>query len=422
MFDSRKLLARLEALSGVDRFIVAYSGGLDSTVLLHALAAIRREKRFLVEAVHVHHGLQSEADQWELYCRRFCERLGVRYRSFWVDARSKPGESPEAAARHARYGILAPLLQASDCLLTAHHRDDQSETVLLQLLRGAGPEGLAAMPFVTGFGVGYHARPLLEYSRTELLRYAQGQELDWIDDPSNFDVDYARNFLRHELFPLLRRRWPSAAQTLCRVARIQAEASELASSLGEIDRVNAAGSKPGTLSVNALTELSYARRNNLLRYWIRERMLPVPTSRQLAQVSVDLLASRQDGMPCLRWPGAEMRRYRDDLYATPPLSAHDATKVYVWEQDRDLVIPHLNLRLSAEDLKAQTSIVPSSQTRFEVRFRRGGERCRREGRRHRYSLKTLFQDAGIPPWERDRIPLIYINDKLALVWGYWFCK
>ena len=224
------------------------------------------------------------------------------------------------------------------------------------------------------------------------------QELDWIDDPSNFDIDYDRNFLRHELFPLLRGRWPSIAQTVSRVARLQAEASTLASSLADLDRVNAIGSKPGTLSADALVGLSDARRNNLLRHWVREKKLSVPTSRQLERVGMDLISSRQDSMPCLRWPGGEMRRYRNDLYAMHPLPEHDPKQIHVWEQGRDLSLPHLGLRLSIEDMKTHGINVSSSDVRIEVRFRRGGERCRRAGRRHRDTLKNLFQNAGVPPW------------------------
>lgn len=422
MFDPHSLRSQLEALRDARRFIVAYSGGLDSTVLLHALATLRVEMNFVVEAAHVHHGLQSEADRWVAHCRGFCKRLAVACRVFRVDAHPKAGESPEAAARAARYDVLRTLLHDNACLMTAHHRDDQAETVLLQLLRGAGPEGLAAMPAVTDFAHGYHMRPLLGYSRAELLRYAQDHDLDWIDDPSNFDVGYDRNFLRRELFPPLSRRWPSASQTLCRVARIQAESAELASALGGIDQVMAGGRRSGTLSVSALKGLPDARRNNLLRHWTRECSLPALSSRQLARVESDLLASRPDSAPCLRWPGGEMRRYRDDLYAFPPLPPHDSSRVYSWEQGRDLSVSHLGLRLTNDDLKSQGLSRSGGEDRVEVRFRRGGERCRRKGHRHRHALKKLFQEAGIPPWERSRIPLVYVNDRLVLVWGYWRCE
>jgi tRNA(Ile)-lysidine synthase len=422
MFDPQSLRSRFEALPGVRRFIVAYSGGLDSTVLLHALTRLRAPANIVVEVAHVHHGLHTEADRWLEHCAGVCKRLDVPCRVFWVDAHPKAGESPEAAARAARYDVLRSLVRAGTCLITAHHGDDQSETVLLQLLRGSGSEGLAAMPFVAEFADGYHMRPLLEHSRTDLLRYAQDHDLDWIEDPSNFDVDYDRNFVRRELFPLLRRRWPSVAQTLCRVARIQAESCELAFALGEIDRGTADGSRPGTLSVNALKRFSNARRNNLLRHWIRERSLPVLTSRQLARVGPDLLASRPDSTPCLRWAGGEMRRYRDDLYALSPLPSHDPSRIYSWIPERDLSLPHLGLRLTNDKMKLQGLQVSSSEERVEVRFRRGGERCRRKGRRHCHALKKLFQEAGIPPWERDRIPLVYVNDQLILVWGHWICK
>ncbi|MEN8131765.1 MAG: tRNA lysidine(34) synthetase TilS [Pseudomonadota bacterium] len=420
-FTASALVAHLKSLQGIDKYLVAYSGGLDSTVLLHAVASISEELNVPIEAAHVHHGLQAEADTWVDHCKQFCDQLNIPCHILWVDAHPMRGESPEAAARGARYGSLRPLITRGICLLTAHHQDDQAETLLLQLLRGAGPNGLAAMPSSTVFNDGQHARPLLTYPRSELTQYANDRQLDWIDDPSNFDIDYDRNFLRHKLIPLLRQRWPATSRTLSRVAGIQAEAAELTSILADADRQRTVGSRPDILSVVALTRLSKPRRNNVLRHWIVARGLPMPTSRQLAQVSKGMLQARQDSTPCLRWPGGELRRYRDDLHAIPPLAPHDSAQRYHWKLKQDFSIPHLGLTLTTDALKAQGLELSTSLNELTVRFRAGGERCKPKGRKHHHMLKKLFQNRGVLPWERDRIPLIYADGRLVVVWGYWVC-
>lgn len=421
VFTPENLLNHLNSLSNFTRYVIAYSGGLDSTVLLHALASNRQGLNAALQAVHIHHGLQSEADTWCEHCEQFCTKLNIPHQIFWVNARHNPGESPEAAARHARYNALHPLISSRTCLLTAQHQDDQAETLLLQLLRGAGPKGLAAMPSLARFSDGHHARPLLTYTRAELMQYAKDKQLLWIDDPSNFDIGYDRNLLRHHVIPQLKRRWPSSSRVLSRVAGIQAETAKLCSALADIDRSSAAGSRPNTLSIISLKRLSKARQNNLLRHWIHTRGLPVPSSTQLARVDQEMIDARPDSTPLLHWPGAELRRYRDDLYAIPPLLVHETTQEIPWDLREDLPIPHLGVTLKMQTLKAQGLNLQPRQHAAVIRFRRGGERCQPKGRSHHHALKKLFQDSGVPPWERDRIPLIYVDEQLVAVWGYWVC-
>ena len=422
VFTVENLLFNLQNLPAANRYLIAYSGGLDSTVLLHAVAVLQPRIKAEIQAVHIHHGLQAEADEWVEHCRVFCVQLGIPCSFLWVDARPQRGESPEAAARRVRYTALQPLVRVNTCLLTAHHQDDQAETLVLQLLRGAGPVGLAAMPPITVFNEGYHARPLLEFSRAALLQYATKAGLRWTDDPSNRDIRYDRNFIRRELMPLLSQRWPSVTRTIARVAKLQAEVSVLASTLAELDNEAAAGSRSNTLSVSALKRLTRPRRNNLLRYWIRESGLPVPTSSQIGRVRKELLEARQDSTPCLHWPGGELRRYRDDLYAIKPLAPHDSHQVLDWNSTETLLIPNLDLMLDLATLKAQGLMFYSLPSDLSVRFRVGGERCRPRGRKHHHALKKLFQEHGVPPWERARIPLIYSGERLVAVWGYWICE
>lgn len=424
-FSPAKLLEALQSLPRCRRYLVAYSGGLDSHVLLHALAALRaRLGGTALEAVHVNHGLQPSAKRWSEHCMAVCKRLGIPVRVLCVDAHPAPGESPEAAARAARYRALRELMEKDDCLLTAQHQDDQAETFLLQLLRGAGPRGAAGMPRLAPFGPGWIARPLLGFPREALRRYAEAQGLQWVDDPTNFDTVYDRNFLRHEILPRLAQRWPAAARTLARAAEHQAEAFRVMESVAREDLERVRVAREGTLSVRELQRLDDARRRGVLRLWLRERGLPIPSQANLLQVTNSVLSAAEDATPCVRWPGAEVRRYRDGLYAMTPLPPHSGATVLHWATSAPLDLPEgVGGRLVArEALGAGLRLASLQGASVTVRFRRGGEECRPAGRRGTHTLKKLLQEAGIPPWERDRIPLIYVGDRLAAVAGLWICK
>ncbi|NIR59118.1 MAG: tRNA lysidine(34) synthetase TilS, partial [Gammaproteobacteria bacterium] len=291
-FDPDDLVAVLAHHAPAARYWVAYSGGLDSLVLLHALAARRDRLGAPLAAVHVDHGLHPDSGRWAAHCARTCAALGVPYECRVVEATAASGESPEAAARRARYEALAGLLEPGACLLTAHQRDDQAETLLLQLLRGAGPDGLAGMPMCRPLGAGWHLRPLLDWERADLHAYARAQGLEWVEDASNRDTGIDRNYLRHIVLPALRERWPGAPATLARAARHQAEAAELLVALGRADARAAADAAPGTLRASALRDLPAPRQRNLLRAWIARAGLPAPSAAQLERVRLDVCASR----------------------------------------------------------------------------------------------------------------------------------
>ncbi|HRX71836.1 MAG: tRNA lysidine(34) synthetase TilS [Gammaproteobacteria bacterium] len=394
------------------RLIVGYSGGLDSHVLLHGLAMHRpywlTQK---LEAIYVDHGLQTASAVWGEHCAEVCRDLNMPFRVLKIDARPVPGESPEAAARRARYAALAAELGFDSALLTAHHRDDQAETLLLQLLRGAGPYGLAAMPAVSRLGQGRLLRPFLEVDRAELLAYAGKHGLRWIEDASNTDTGFDRNYLRHRVLPLLRERWPAVNRTLSRSARLCAETAAWLDEEAVADLARVATQHPDRLAVPVLRELSAVRQRNLLRHWLRRLHLPIPDARQLQQIVHDMLTAAADRNPCIRWPGAEVRRYRNALYAMPPLKPHDARRTLVWRSAGDrwppLDLPgigRLELRKTVgEGLRAE--MLQSGS--LLVAFRQGGERFRPVGRVHGQELKKLLQEAGIPPWDRERLPLVY---------------
>ncbi|MDX9740173.1 MAG: tRNA lysidine(34) synthetase TilS [Gammaproteobacteria bacterium] len=386
------------------RFLIAYSGGLDSTVLLHAAAHLRRELAPLC-AVHIDHGLQAASASWTAHCQACCEALGVDFISRTVQVDLGGGEGLEAAARRARYGAFAELLRAGDCLLTAHHLDDQAETVLLQLLRGCGPHGLAAMAPIDDFASGLHARPLLAVERDALLDYAHAARLSWIDDPSNSDTRLRRNYLRHDILPRLRRYWPAASRTLARSARHAAAAAALLDERAAEDLTRLQGPQPDMLSVSGIASLSRARADNALRHWLHGLTLPLPGTAQLERIHTEVLPARVDAMPLLAWPGGEIRRYRDWLHAMAPLDPADSRLVLRWEDLRQTLALPGGATLTAQRVRGaglRADLAP-----LIVRFRQGGEQCRPASRGHAYPLKQLLQEAGVPPWLRGHVPLIY---------------
>ena len=418
-FSPAGLADTLARMPSMRRYRVALSGGADSVALLHALCQLREALAPAdVAAVHVHHGLHPQADAWESHCRRLCADFHVALVVARVDAGAVQGESPEAAARRARYQALTELVSDGEAICTAHHQRDQAETLLLQLVRGAGPAGLAGMPALAPLGQGWLARPLLGTSAQALRDYLVRHDLSWLEDPGNADERFDRNYIRHEILPRLERRWPGIQRTLARAASHQADSAVIAQALAGIDLDEARGPLPGTLSGPVLAALPAARARNLLRGWLAERGLPLAAATHLQGILDELVTARADATPVVSWPGAEVRRYRDALYALPPMPAHDATRVIVWNPGSELELPHGNLTAATAEGRG-LSVDRCAGARVEVRFRHGGERFQPAGRRHSTALKKLLQTSTVPPWLRDRIPLIYIDGELAAVAGLW---
>lgn len=378
--------------------LVAFSGGLDSTALLHRLANDPATRRNGLRAAHVHHGLNAQADAWAAHCRRFCKTLGVPLHVVRVDVPRDSGEGLEAAARQARYAAIRDVLQPGEVLVTAHHRDDQAETFLLRALRASGPDGLAAMRAWRPFAHGWHWRPLLRTPRSALLAYAQRHGLDWIEDPSNADTDFDRNFLRQRVLPLLRERWPQADAAFARSAELNAEASDLLS--GEDARALAATATldARTLSVPALLALPAPRRARALRHWIRQLGLPPLPAEGLARIGTELLPARADAEARFDWHGASIRRWRDLLHASPLQPPLPSAWRQHWDGRLPLVLPSGGT-LSLEGANA----LPSP---MQAHARAGGERIVLPGRAHSTTLKNVLLDLGVPPWTRDGLPLL----------------
>ncbi|MEN8177889.1 MAG: tRNA lysidine(34) synthetase TilS [Pseudomonadota bacterium] len=419
---SNRLLEILQGLPAANRYHLAFSGGLDSTVLLHLLAEVRDRLPGSLHALHIHHGLQSDADAWGLHCRQFCEALSIPYNQLELGLTGRQGESLEALARDARYAALAAAMGKGELLLTAQHQDDQAETLLLQLLRGSGPAGLAAMPGLLKFGQGWLARPLLDFPRAALEAYAREHRLSWVDDPSNQNLRFDRNYIRHRVMPLLQQRWPSAATTIARSARLSGELQGLVDEQAAQDLASAQGAWPGTLSVSVLRSLSPARRRSLLRHWIREQGGVMPGSRHLLRIEEECLAGREDAQPLVHWRDVEVRRFRDGLFLLRPLPPHDASQVIPWPGRQALRLPAEMGELVLEPAEAGISKDKWLKAKIEVRFRQGGERCIPAASNHHRALKKLFQEWAVPPWNRERIPLIYLDNQLAVIPGYVSCE
>jgi len=421
-FTPDKLIPLLQSQSRMSRLLVAFSGGMDSHVLLHALCQIQDEIVVPVSAVYADHGLQAESAKWAEHCRQVCEALNTPFQSLALTIHRQPGESLEAAAREARYAAFSALVGEGDLLVTAHHQDDQAETLLLQLLRGAGPAGLAAMPASKAFASGCHIRPLLAFSHDDLRQYAQQCDLRWIEDSSNQNDAFDRNYLRNKVIPLIKQRWPSMNATMARSASHCAEAVEVLN-----DDVKRALDKwltddVQTLPVAPLLEMTDAQLKHLLRGWIERLGLPAINHHKLENIRSNLLNAGPDRMPVIAWSGGELRRYQGKVYLGQPLKSFDSTLCLPWPG-------HLPLRLPAD--LGEISLVPSpwglckdkvTSGCCEIRFRQGGETLRPAGRGISITLKQLFQEHSIPPWLRDRIPLLYIDKELAAVSDFCFAE
>ncbi|MEL7185215.1 MAG: tRNA lysidine(34) synthetase TilS [Pseudomonadota bacterium] len=408
-------LASLNAKAGPpSRFIVAFSGGLDSTVLLHALVQLRLETE--VVAIHIDHGLQESSADWEHHCRQVAGSLGVEFRSVKVRVQLESGKGPEASAREARYSGLLAEMQADDWLLSAHHREDQAETLLLNLIRGSGPAGVAGIGDIRRFGPGWLARPLLNVDRQALHDYATHCGLRWIEDPTNKDRNFDRNFLRHEVLPRLKMRWPDIAARLQRSAGHAGEASQLLVDLARID-LDALGGEPGRLPIDRLSSLSPERQRNVIRHSLRELGLSTPTALQLDRVMQDLIPAREDAQPLVSWPGTSVRRYRNGLYLMPQDLADVFDEIPV-EAGRAELGSGLGT-LAFED-GAQAGLDPVLLDHgLTVRRREGGEEFQPAGQQHTRKLKKLLQEEGVVPWMRNRLPLVYCGERLVAVGDLW---
>lgn len=393
---------------------VAYSGGVDSHVLLHALVQ-NSNLSHDITAIHIHHGLQNQADAWREHCIQQARILDVFIEIKHVNAKPAKGQSPEAAAREARYTAFSEIIEPGDVLVTAHNQNDQAETIVLQLIRGAGVKGLAAMPPKADFYQGILYRPFLEISRTTIENYAQHFHLKWIEDPSNANIHFDRNFLRQRIFPLLADRWPSIEKTLSRSAEHCASASDMLDELAHEDLENLLEPKYHAMNIEKLLHLSIQRQKNVLRYWIEKQKLPLPSTVHLDCLLREGVHAADDKVPCVQWPGAEVRRFKGFLFAMSPVADFDSSVEIVWDRQGPLKLPADLGVVELNDERTIGRLLSSIEGPVMIRFRKGGEVMKLPGREGRHELKKLFQEWKVLPWRRNRVPLIYSGDELIAV-------
>ncbi len=413
-FSQESLRRRMDSLApeGTGRLLVAYSGGLDSHVLLHALVHCAPDLSVL--ALHVDHAIHPDSAAWARHCERVCAGLGVELVTLSLGRDEIGGSNQEERAREARYRVIADFMRPGDLLLTAQHRDDQAETLMLQLLRGAGLRGLASMAPCRGFGPGRIARPLLDSSREELAEYARRHELQWLDDPSNTDTRFDRNYLRHTVMPLLRQRWPAAGATLARSAGHLAEAQALLDQQFE-ERLDALLDRDsGALDIQGLLRHSEPEIRAIVRHWIQRSGMRQPSTGRLKGLLEQLILAAEDRQPRISWPGGELRRYRNGLYLMPPLAEITPFRIR-WSGREPLTLPQGLGRLELvpnADGPISAPALERGTLQVAVGLRQGV--CRLPGRPGK-RLKLLFQELGVPPWQRDRLPIVLQDGEIGAI-------
>lgn len=414
----REVSGAMSALGPLTSVSVGFSGGVDSTVLLAVLSRLRAKLALPeLRALHVDHGLEACSAQWSTHCRHFCEALGVEFLSLTVDARASAKQSPEEAARAARYQAIREVMRAREVLCVAHHADDQAETSLLQMLRGAGVLGGGGMRPERDFSPGRLARPMLNVRRADIEACARSWQLHWIEDPANQRLRHPRNRLRTEVLPLLQDIAPGAIPALGRAAQLQREAADAVAELARLDWQRCRGQEVGSLSRVALSALPSSRRRAVLRLWLREHVR-MPPQRRLMEIERQVCTAHHGGAPRIEVGQAQIELHGDAvlLFASaPPLI--ESALVRTWNLGHDeLMLPHGRLWTENSVAGGLRGGAPVT-----VRVRRGGERCRPYGRARSQTLKRLLQAKQIPTWRRHGLPLLYRGNELVAVADLWVC-
>ena len=453
-----------EPLLSATHIIVAYSGGVDSHVLLHALHNIRQEVQlnFDLSVIHIHHGLSQFADQWQSHCEKVCATLDIEFQTANVNVQTVPRQSLEAQAREARYSKLIELAPANSHVVLAQHQDDQLETFLLQLKRGAGPKGLSAMnrawvshcPLQSNKQVRFY-RPLLKITQLAILDYAQQHHLKWCEDESNQNTDFERNFLRHDVLPVLQHRWPEISRSVARSAALCAEQQGL---LDEIcaEKLKDIQASANSLHLPALEALSQSWIHQLVRYWLCELGIRSPSLAVLNQLKPDVLDAAEDATPILQWQGWQFRRFDQQLYVVR-LSLEKVTFNKVWQGEKSIQLPnnmgHLTFNQTAnvqttnvqtnsvqtnsvQTNSVQTNKMQTNKTQVDepsqlivnpnlgaLFIRSGGYsvRFKPAGYNHSKPIKQWFKQWKVAPWLRESVLVVIQNEQVLalLLNGRW---
>jgi len=450
---SDALKKSLQNIPNSNNYFVAFSGGMDSSLLLVLASRYLSEcRQASVVAIHVHHGISDHADLWQSHCEKVCGRLGVELIVRQVSLVSKK-KGVEEAARAARYSVFEQILPSDAVLLQGHHQNDQAETVLLRLMRGAGVKGIAGIPKTRALNSTQINRPFLDVPRSELLRAAKALELEWVEDDSNTSYDYDRNFIRHEIIPKLEGRWERAVNRLAVSADHCSESAELEEALANIDLDGITQNLYGSaLSIAGLIQLPLSRQRNAVRYWLQHQGVGFPGEKRFQRIWTELLVARDDASPLIEWSLGAVRRYRNSIFL---LSLNDLNarsdfrssnisicsgsqlpgagrsvakgEGVLFEQqimDRPYslrIIDSLVNGVESGSVESEACLnkllikLPSSNEQIAVKFRQGGEVFKPVGKAHHRPLKKWFHDCNVPPWLRDSVPLLYYNECLVAI-------
>jgi tRNA(Ile)-lysidine synthase len=415
--------------------VIAYSGGVDSQVLLHALASLKKKNDISlsisnpITVCHVNHGLSTNALSWQTFAEQECFKINLPLKICQVNVQAQAQQSLEALARDARYQALHSIYNKPAIIITGHHSDDQAETFLLALKRGSGLKGLSAMATETYQAGHLLLRPLLSISRVEIIDYAKKHDLTWVEDESNTDNSFDRNFIRNDIMPLLVNRWPSMAKTVNRSSEHCREGQLLLNELAAED-LCICQLKAKSLAVEPLSQLSQSRFNNLIRYFLEQNNCLMPSTEQLAQLRRQLNAN-DDKNPAVKLGEYYLRRYKQALYLTVDFDDVSGWQAIVTQSEAENVIELPNCLgklhfLKSANSKAQEGChrvtLPSKERKITIRFNHDNPICLPDYRHHSRSLKKVLQELNIPPWQRKRIPFLYYDDVLVAAIGFFVCQ
>jgi tRNA(Ile)-lysidine synthase len=393
---------------------IAYSGGMDSSVLLHMVFSNREKIGKSFGVVYVDHGIQEDSLGWGDFCKTQCDYYGLCFTKININEKVPKGSSIEAWAREKRYELIGQVMNKNDLLFTAHHQDDQVETFFLQALRGAGPRGLSSMPLFKDITNAIHVRPLLNYSRSELKFYAKEKKLSWQEDSSNTDTKFDRNYLRNKVIPAFEKRWPSYRKTISRLIVHQQECASLMSEIGLQDLKIVSHKKQ--LNLNMLRDLSVARQKNIIFIWLQKLQIETPNSKHINQIVSDLINTKSDNANCINWRTVEIRKYKNLLYAYKRTHKNVDNINLKWDISRPLKIMD-EILIAKTQIGNGLSKKSIENKNIRVQYRIGGEKLRLNNTTKSKTVKQLFQERGVLPWERDSFPMIYVNGVLIAIPG-----
>ena len=412
-----ELITNEIASLGVTKFTIALSGGVDSMVLLDLLSKAKRSSD-VIKAIHINHNLHETSKEWVDFVTDACKKYKLPLIIESINPKQE-GFGLEAEAREQRYKKFKEIILDNECLLTAHHLDDQIETTLFRIFRGTGLDGLRSIRKKAKFGKGLLCRPLINIPREAIEQYAKLNDIKWIEDPSNKNIDFDRNYLRNNIVPSIKKRWPNAQKTITRLSSLAENNQKLLHELakediGEIEKFN-------VLDIGILSNKSSLRINNIFRFMILKNKMGIPSLKVLEN-GIETLINAKSNSPIVTWDGCSIRRYKDTLYFFNPDLQHDEIRPIKmkWFIDQTINLGGNRGSIKATFIKGQGIALNRCPKSLEIKYRKGGEQIKPSGHKITKSLKNLFQENNVLPWVRDQIPLVYLDEDLISVGDLWF--